>query len=105
MPAKPPPVPIAASLFEVNPELAESGADVFGQCAACHGPEAISGGIAPDLRASSIVLSDDAFAEVVRKGARRPQGMPSYEALSDQHLEALQHYIRQQADQAAPRAE
>ena len=96
--------PLEAPRFEVNAPLAETGADVYGQCSFCHGLEAISGGIAPDLRASPVVLSDEAFAEVVRKGARRPRGMPSYETLSDQHLLALRHYIREQADLGRPPA-
>jgi quinohemoprotein ethanol dehydrogenase len=104
MPKLPPPapaVPLEAS-FEVNHQLAETGADVFGQCMFCHGIDAISGGVAPDLRASPIVLSDEGFAEVLRKGVRRTRGMPSYENLSDQHLLALRHYIRGQADLARP---
>ena len=64
--------------------------------------ELISGGIAPDLRASSVVLSSEAFASVVRDGARRSLGMPSYESLSDAQLEALRHYIREQAELALP---
>ena len=64
----------------------------------CHGENGISGGTAPDLRASPIVLSDEAFANVVRDGGRRIKGMPSFENLSDQQLHALQHYIREQAE-------
>ncbi len=65
-----------------------------------HGDTAISGGVAPDLRASAVVVSKDAFADVLRSGSRRPRGMPSYEQLSDGQLEALRHYIRQQAELA-----
>jgi quinohemoprotein ethanol dehydrogenase len=105
LPPPAPPVPVEAPRFEVNAQLAETGADAYEQCSFCHGPEGISGGIAPDLRASPIVLSDKAFAEVVREGARRPRGMPSYETLSDQHLLALRHYILEQADLGRPQAE
>ena len=107
LPALPPPspeLPIEAPGFEVAPKLAETGADFFGQCAGCHGPAAIAGGLAPDLRASSLVLSEQAFAEVVRGGAKRARGMPSYE-LSDAQLLALRHYIREQAERVTTSSE
>jgi quinohemoprotein ethanol dehydrogenase len=95
-----PPVPIAAPSFRVDAAKAERGADAFVQCAICHGPEAISGGLAPDLRASPVPLSEESFRDVLRSGSRRPRGMPSYEQLSDADLEALRHYIRQRAELA-----
>jgi quinohemoprotein ethanol dehydrogenase len=108
MPSQPPPappVPVEAPGFELDTKLAETGEDVYGQCSFCHGPDAISGGSAPDLRASPLVLTDDGFADVVRKGERRPRGMPSYENLSDDQLLALRHYIRQQAAVKRPEPE
>ena len=101
LPELPPPerpVPLEAPFFEVEPDMAKLGADVFGQCSWCHGFDAISGGLAPDLRASPVILSEEAFKAVVGSGERRPRGMPSYENLSDNHLEALRHYIREQAE-------
>jgi len=100
LPALPPPeapVPLAGADFELDHGQAEVGADVYGQCAACHGFDLVSGGLAPDLRASKLVLSSEAFSGVVRGGARRDLGMPSYEGLSDAQLDALRHYIREQA--------
>jgi quinohemoprotein ethanol dehydrogenase len=101
LPELPPPAPsmaLNAPFFEVDQQLATSGADVYGQCGFCHGVETVAGGSAPDLRASAIVLSDEAFANVVRDGGRRVLGMPSFENLSDAQLKALQHYIREQAE-------
>ena len=101
LPAQPKPAPpkiAEAPFIEVNDVIALKGQDVYGQCSICHGNTAISGGLAPDLRASPIVLSADAFAEVVRNGALRSRGMPSYANLSDEHLEMLRHFIRQQAE-------
>jgi quinohemoprotein ethanol dehydrogenase len=92
------PVPLKAPYFEVNAELARTGEQVFGQCVFCHGYGGISGGAAPDLRASPIVLSDTAFIDVVKHGAKRSRGMPSFETLSDNQLKALQHYLREQAN-------
>ena len=101
LPKLPPPsVPqsLPAPFFEVESDLATSGAALFGQCTICHGGGAVSGGIAPDLRASPAVLSEKAFEDVVRGGALREKGMPSYESLSDNQLTALRHYIREQAN-------
>jgi quinohemoprotein ethanol dehydrogenase len=102
LPAQPPPVassPLAAPFFEIDRTLAVQGADVFGQCVFCHGDGAVSGGAAPDLRASPIPLTAEAFSEVVRKG-RVELGMPAFETLSDQQLEALRHFIRERANLA-----
>jgi cytochrome c-550 PedF len=42
---------LTANPYSGNPEAQKIGASAFGQnCARCHGIEAISGGIAPDLR-------------------------------------------------------
>jgi len=101
LPVQPKPAPpqiTAAPFIEVNDEIARKGEDVYGQCAFCHGNAAVSGGLAPDLRASAIPLSAEAFAEVVRNGALRSRGMPSYSNFSDEHLEMLRHFIRQQAN-------
>jgi quinohemoprotein ethanol dehydrogenase len=102
LPVQPPPYvpePIAAD-FVVDVTLAAQGGAVFGLCGNCHGPGAVSAGMAPDLRASSTVLDAGLFRRIVQGGARSGQGMPRYEELSDQMLEALRHYIRQRAQAA-----
>ena len=63
----------------------------------CHGTAVVAGGYAPDLRASSNPLSSGAFTAIVRDGGLVTRGMPSFEELSDDELEALRHYIRQRA--------
>ena len=95
-----PPLPLDDPAFEVDEQLVVSGADVYGSCRMCHGGGAISGGAAPDLRASPVVLANAAFDAVVRGGALKAQGMPGFPALSDEHLEGLQHYVRRQARKA-----
>ena len=99
-PAPPPrvPAPLEAPHFEVDAGLAQQGALEFGGvCSGCHGGGAVSSGMAPDLRASGLVLSAGAFANIVRDG-RTERGMPDYPELTDQQLTALRHYIRQQAE-------
>lgn len=79
--------------------LAKSGAALFASnCSMnCHGADAVSGGGAPDLRASVIALSSDAFARVVRNGALESRGMPRFEEFSGQELEMLRNYVRRRA--------
>ncbi|NKB33975.1 MAG: PQQ-dependent dehydrogenase, methanol/ethanol family [Pseudomonadales bacterium] len=98
------PQPLASSDFVVNIDLAQQGAMEFnGTCSMCHGGGAIAAGIAPDLRASGVPLSREAFENVVRNGALSANGMPIYRDLTDQQLEGLRHYIRSQAETALAR--
>lgn len=104
LPPSPPPTvvtPIAAAEFGVDAALAsQGGADFAGTCGVCHGGGSISGGAAPDLRASGVVLSATGFADVVRGGSRAASGMPMYKDLTDAQLLALRHYIRSRAEAA-----
>jgi quinohemoprotein ethanol dehydrogenase len=92
-------VPIDDPKFVVDPKRAQAGQAVYFRslCLACHGFTMIAGGMAPDLRASPVPLSLDAFREVVQKGALLPKGMPKFDELSDDDLISLQHFIRQRA--------
>ena len=84
--------------FKAGQELNMSGVLVFGRrCAICHGVDAIAAGHAPDLRASATVLSDEAFATIVRDGVLVSRGMPHFEELSDQQLNDTREYIRGEA--------
>ena len=102
LPPQPPPesaTPLKAA-FAVDAAMAKAGAAAYGRCGSCHGPGAIAGGMAPDLRASAVVLETDTFARIVRGGTRANRGMPAYAEITDQELIALQHYIRQEANRA-----
>ncbi len=109
LPASPPPFfaePLEAPDFVVDEALAEAGDAIFnGRCATCHGFGAVSGGSAPDLRASPVVPSHEAFIEVVLGGGRREFGMPQFGELSEIEAGTLQHYIRSQAEAALEEAE
>ena len=95
------PTPLATSDFIVDGATAESGAlDYESICSACHGGVAIAAGMAPDLRASGVILSADAFEQVVRGGTLKSRGMPPFADFSDADLNSIRHYIRQQAELA-----
>ena len=94
------PKPIEAPGFVVDASLIEQGSWLYKEsCSMCHGGGAVSGGYAPDLRASPLVIADDAFKEVVLKGAKRLNGMPDFKDFSEEQVQALRHYIRHQATQ------
>jgi len=101
LPAMPPPSfakPLKQEDFKVDEMLAQQGNVLWAKhCVLCHGSGAVSGGYAPDLRASTIPLYDAALQDVVVKGSRQTAGMPRFTDLTDGDLKALQHYIRREA--------
>ncbi|HSH13598.1 MAG TPA: c-type cytochrome, partial [Desulfurivibrionaceae bacterium] len=104
LPAQPPPAaaqPVAIPQFEVNQDLADQGGGEYAaRCMVCHGFDAVSPGMAPDLRSSALLGSAEAFAEVVRGGSRQQNGMPAYRHLTDDQLLKIRHYVRREAEQA-----
>ena len=104
LPTQPPPAPpqpLPIPQFEVNQDLAEQGSGEYaGRCLACHGWDAKSAGMAPDLRASALLASAEAFADVVRNGSRQHNGMPAYRHLNDEQLAKIRHYVRGEAEKA-----
>jgi quinohemoprotein ethanol dehydrogenase len=100
LPEAAPPViprPITAPHFKVDQALATKGELTYAKvCMFCHGTGVVSGGFAPDLRASAVVPSSISFAEVMR-GSRKAMGMPSFSDLSGEELKELQHYVRGEA--------
>ena len=104
LPPSPPPqmaTPLIKDDFKVDPLVAEQGSHLFlKNCVTCHGGGAVSGGYAPDLRASPIPLFLDGLREVVVSGVRKKAGMPAFRELTDSDLVALQHYFRRQANKS-----
>ncbi len=66
-------------------------------CMACHGSGVVAAGYAPDLRASSVPLSEELFKQIVHNGLLLEQGMPTYGELTDAQLDELRHFIRARA--------
>lgn len=96
--------------FVIDAAKATAGETIYGQrCAICHGGGALSGGAAPHLLRSAIPLDRDSLTAVLHEGLLVDRGMPKFEELSTQEIEALQHYIRSRARQinapAAPKIE
>jgi quinohemoprotein ethanol dehydrogenase len=70
-------------------------------CAACHGDVAVSGGVLPDLRYSSMLSSDQAFSSIVLGGLLRKQGMVSFASeLTRDDVQEIRDYVIFRANQS-----
>jgi quinohemoprotein ethanol dehydrogenase len=98
IPKHAPEQPLTTRELVPDPKLAAAGGAIFNNaCMTCHGVGAIASGGAPDLRASPVPLDRDTFTQIVKDGALLKQGMPKFGDLTPADLDALRHYIRQQA--------
>ena len=73
-------------------------------CARCHGDDAVSGVMAPDLRksVSSGATNEAAFHSAVKAG-RRGKGMPAFQGtLSDEQISAIYAYVAARAKGRLP---
>jgi quinohemoprotein ethanol dehydrogenase len=86
-----PPLPPASS---ASAEIIAQGAALFrSNCRICHGTDAISGGMTPDLRYLS-PETHAAFADIVLYGARAHRGMPPFAGtLAETDIEAIHGYL------------
>ena len=97
VPSQPPkfyPKAIVDTSFKIDLALAKKGRDLYWRCFNCHGANAMAKGMAPDLRASPIPLNKSLFKSIVHDGIKMNMGMPVYDELTDDDLEALRHFIR-----------
>lgn len=84
--------------YRGDPVAVDIGASAYNQnCARCHGLEAISGGIAPDLRKLDLAPdTDEYFVQSVRRGKIRNgmTYMPPFEAVLNQEaMWAIKAYL------------
>jgi PQQ-dependent dehydrogenase (methanol/ethanol family) len=68
-------------------------------CLVCHGYNAISGGVIPDLRRSPLIGDPAGFKAVVLGGARKANGMVSFAGvLKDADVEQIRAYLISEAN-------
>ena len=92
------PAPVDDPDYRADDAQAARGVAVYNRrCAQCHGIAGQAGGIAPDLRASPIPLSAEAYLQVTHGGALLAAGMPKFDDLSEADLLDVRHYIRSRA--------
>jgi mono/diheme cytochrome c family protein len=95
---KTPPVP-AIRLDTTAAATREGGYLYSKHCFGCHGANAIAATI-PDLRYSTAEVHAQ-FEQIVRGGARKTLGMPSFaDKLTSQQLRAIQAYVLSRAEAA-----
>jgi quinohemoprotein ethanol dehydrogenase len=102
-PPLPAPVPappkefVADPGFVVDAAKAKAGLGIYvgANCFNCHGFNLQAGGMAPDLRASSVPTSLETFTQVVHDGLLVENGMPQFAELTPEQIDDLRHYIRQ----------
>jgi len=100
-----PPLEPRTLVINPPPEPADTasvadGEAVFGRyCSACHGENAVGGGVVPDLRASNF-LGNDFWYEIVLNGALKDAGMVSFKsALDRDDVTAIRNYVIHRANQ------
>ncbi|MGC1269364.1 MAG: PQQ-dependent dehydrogenase, methanol/ethanol family [Croceibacterium sp.] len=89
--------PLVDPTMKLDPAKVALGGMLWGGCMGCHGVGAISPGSAPDLRASPMHHSQEAFLQVLHQGALTSRGMPQYADLTGEQVEALRQYVEAQA--------
>jgi quinohemoprotein ethanol dehydrogenase len=92
----PPPTVIPIDVPDFKPDSAKilRGQHIFDEvCSNCHGTNALSGGLAPDLRASH-AASDPNTLRAILHGALELRGMPKFYDYSFDDVDAIYQYIR-----------
>lgn len=102
LPPRPAPQPIALDPppATATAQQVKAGGHLFGlYCAICHGGEARSSGLNPDLRASP-ALHGDLFEQVVRGGLLKDAGMASFaDALTRDEVSSIRAYVIARANE------
>jgi PQQ-dependent dehydrogenase (methanol/ethanol family) len=84
-----------------TPEQIAAGHAKFNHyCLVCHGYNAISGGVLPDLRKTAEIADAGAFKDVVLGGTHQTRGMVSFaKVLSADDAELIREYVISEANQ------
>jgi PQQ-dependent dehydrogenase (methanol/ethanol family) len=85
-----------------DPETVTLGFETYQDvCMGCHGLNAVSGLLVPDLRGSGYLWSEEAWESVVRGGLLKDRGMASFaDNISAEQSQAIRAYVIQQAHRA-----
>jgi PQQ-dependent dehydrogenase (methanol/ethanol family) len=67
-------------------------------CMGCHGLNAVSGSLIPDLRGSAYLGNPPAWKAVIAEGVLKDRGMAAFgDVLTEQQIEAIRAYVIQQS--------
>ena len=92
------PLPTPTYQVAATRQEIEEGGALYGRfCFRCHGSNVVSSGAVPDLRYAT-TSTHQMFEQIVRGGARRVQGMPSFSAdLTPDQVRFIQAYVLERA--------
>ena len=92
-----PPAPLA-----VTDQTIALGKELYGDnCSLCHGMQAFSSGLIPNLRYSSFLRDANAWSAVLLDGVLSTKGMPNFSrALGKEQGEAIRAYVIKEANSA-----
>jgi len=78
-----------------DPAHATRGYDLYQHfCMACHGDNAVAGGVLPDLRSSGTLDSKEGFYAVVGRGALENYGMVGFsKVLTPQDIDDIRQFL------------
>ncbi|MFT4937548.1 MAG: quinohemoprotein ethanol dehydrogenase [Paraglaciecola sp.] len=87
--------PVIPALLDVSDEIVAKGKRNYANnCMTCHGHQAYSSGLIPNLRFSAVTANKQAWNSVVAGGALAEQGMPNFgEVFDDETIEAIRAYV------------
>jgi quinohemoprotein ethanol dehydrogenase len=93
-------MPSLPALLEVSDDVVAKGANAYANtCVACHGDQAFSSGLVPNLRFSAITANAQAWQTVVREGVLAASGMPNFSEVVDADTaEAIRAYVISEAN-------
>jgi quinohemoprotein ethanol dehydrogenase len=93
-------VPDIPKLVDVSDETLVMGNRAYdNNCMVCHGAQAYSSGLIPNLRYSAITNSEEAWNSVVVSGALAEKGMPNFgKIINDETAEAIRAYVISEAN-------
>lgn len=94
-------LPLIVTREKLPAAAVELGARLFGaNCSSCHASGAMSAGVVPDLRRSSVIADSAAFRAVVIDGALSDAGMISFKGkITPAEAESIRLYVQSQARQ------
>lgn len=85
--------------------IAKGSAAYANTCVGCHGDQAFSSGLIPNLRYSAITKSAEAWQTVVREGAFAEKGMPDFGTILDaETAEAIRAFVISEANSVRTRS-
>ncbi len=87
-------------MLDVGEETIAQGLKVYANnCVTCHGDQAFSSGLVPNLRFSGVTTNADAWRSVVLGGSLAKRGMPNFgKVLSEADAEAVRAYVIAEAN-------